>query len=94
MIDPGDFIWIDGVQPLPNRLYAIWEETSVPPSDPTPEPPSDPTPTPGPKDKPGTYVPKTGDETRLLTWYVTCLLAGTGLMMSILRLRRKRKQKS
>ena len=86
MIDPGDFIWIDGVQPLPNRLYAIWEETSVPPSDPTP--------TPGPKDKPGTYVPKTGDETRLLTWYVTCLLAGTGLMMSILRLRRKRKQKS
>ena len=94
MIDPGDFIWIDGVQPLPNRLYAIWEETSVPPSDPTPEPPSDPTPTPGPKDKPGTYVPKTGDETRLLTWYVTCLLAGTGLVMSILRLRRKRKHKS
>ena len=94
MIDPGDFIWIDGVQPLPNRLYAIWEETSVPPSDPTPEPPSDPTPTPGPKDKPGTHGAKTGDETRLLTWSVTCLLAGTGLMMSILRLRRKRKHKS
>ena len=94
MIDPGDFIWIDGVQPLPNRLYAIWEETSVPPSDPTPEPPSDPTPTPGPKDKPGTHGSKTGDETRLLTWSVTCLLAGTGLMMSILRLRRKRKHKS
>ena len=98
MIDPGDFIWIDGVQPLPNRLYAIWEETSVPPpeppSDPTPEPPSDPTPTPGPKDKPGTHGPKTGDETRLLTWSVTCLLAGTGLMMSILRLHRKRKHKS
>ena len=94
MIDPGDFIWIDGVQPLPNRLYAIWEETSVPPSDPTPEPPSDPTPTPGPKDKPGTHGPKTGDETRLLTWSVTCLLAWTGLMMSIFRLRRKRKHKS
>ena len=94
MIDPGDFIWIDGVQPLPNRLYAIWEETSVPPSDPTPEPPSDPTPTPGPKDKPGTHGAETGDETRLLTWSVTCLLAGTGLMMSILRLRRKRKHKS
>ena len=94
MIDPGDFIWIDGVQPLPNRLYAIWEKTSVPPSDPTPEPPSDPTPTPGPKDKPGTHGSKTGDETRLLTWSVTCLLAGTGLMMSILRLRRKRKHKS
>ena len=94
MIDPGDFIWIDGVQPLPNRLYAIWEKTSVPPSDPTPEPPSDPTPTPGPKDKPGTHGSNTGDETRLLTWSVTCLLAGTGLMMSILRLRRKRKHKS
>ena len=94
MIDPGDFIWIDGVQPLPNRLYAIWEKTSVPPSDPTPEPPSDPTPTPGPKDKPGTHGPKTGDETRLLTWSVTCLLAWTGLMMSIFRLRRKRKHKS
>ena len=37
---------------------------------------------------------KTGDETRLLTWSVTCLLAGTGLVMSILRLRRKRKYKS
>ena len=94
MIDPGDFIWIDGVQPLPNRLYAIWEEKSVPPSDPTPEPPSDPTPTPGPKDKPGTHGSKTGDEARLLTWSVTCLLAGTGLVMSILRLRRKRKHKS
>ena len=66
----------------------------VVPGDPTPEPPSDPTPTPGPKDKPGTHGSKTGDETRLLTWSVTFLLAGTGLMMSILRLRRKRKHKS
>lgn len=70
MIDPGDFIWIDGVQPLPNRLYAIWEKTSVPPSDPTPEPPSDPTPTPEPESKPKSTPTPTPD------YVVTCQMAG------------------
>ena len=93
MIDPGDFIWIDGVQPLPNRLYAIWEETSVPPSDPTPEPPSDPTPTPGPKDKPGTHGSNTGDEAPLGVLFGGLGVGAVGLALIVEERRRKNRQK-
>ena len=93
MIDPGDFIWIDGVQPLPNRLYAIWEKTSVPPSDPTPEPPSDPTPTPGPKDKPGTHGSNTGDEAPLGVLFGGLGVGAVGLALIVEERRRKNRQK-
>lgn len=84
-IAPGDTLWVDREEPLPNRVYAIWEKSS----DPTPSPVPSPTPSPTPSPGPGPKGPKTGN-TSYLPLYLCLMLVSGGATLWSLSKRRKR----
>ena len=96
MIHPGDSLWVDREQPLPNRVYAIWEKAVGPTPSPSPSPTPSPAPTPVPSPAPSPSPtaapgssPKTGDSSFLPLYLGLMLFSGSAVLWSLSNQRRR-----